>query len=129
METAQQSLEPVYQAWRRFRFLRQPQPDRADAVVVDGVHHQHDGAERYRIARLLRHMPGSCLSSWLEIIRERGRGLVGRDHKAVDRGELPQSRLAGHEEIPKQVRIRHLGGGMSTKKRSSACAFSGGASK
>ena len=36
METAHQRLEPIHEAWRRFRLLRQPQPDRADALVVEG---------------------------------------------------------------------------------------------
>ena len=64
-----------------------------------------------------------------EEIGERHRGLVRRDRQAVDFRQRAERRVAGHEEIAEQPRIGRAGGGMSTKKRSSACAFSGGASR
>ena len=54
IETAHEMLEPVPEARRRWRgfLLRQPQPDLADAILLDPMHHQHDAAERQRIPRL-----------------------------------------------------------------------------
>ena len=85
---------------------------------------QHDGTERELIALL-----GGLPELVGEIVGERDGGFVGRNVDAIDLGEAP---IAASPETKKSPRRRGSGadgGGMSTKKRSSACAFSGGARK
>ena len=73
--------------------------------------------------------PGPPAELLDEIIGERHLGVVGGDLQAVDFGQRAERRVAGTKKSPSRRGSGAAGGGILTKKRSSACAFSGGASR
>src|SRR5260370_31337204 len=113
IETAHKRLEPIPEACRRWRFLlRQPQPDLADAIVLDPMHHQHDGVERQCIPGLRR-----ALKLTAKMIRQRGRGAFRCNRKSVDFRQRPSVTSPETKKSPSRCGSGAIGGGMSTEKR------------
>src|SRR5712692_10913437 len=106
----EEQLDPRGQRLRRrLRGLRKIEPHSCNPAFGDAVHDKLNRAERKAVAdlRLMVQMGG-------EQVRERHRGVVGRDGETVNFAERAERDVARNEEIPNSRRSGAAGGGMST---------------
>ena len=111
--------------WRGlFLIFRQPQADDIDPAAAEAARHQNDRFEPQRSAFRRR-----VIEMNVEIIGQRQLRLLLIHGDAVDRGDVAQGDVAWNDEIAEQMRVGCRARRISTKKRSSASAFSGGANR